>query len=74
MCDHVVSLATPQFSLAKWGNKMLISPGEDQNGKQMRQNTGILTHYHTNVRAGGSGLETEEEPKQQLQDPGVTVL
>ena len=53
---------------------MLTSPGQDQNKKLMGRNTGILTHFYTNVKAGGSGLEDEEEPQQQQQDSKSTVL
>lgn len=42
---------------------MLTSPGQDQNRKLMGQNTGLLTHFNTNVGAGGSGLEDKEKPQ-----------
>lgn len=53
---------------------MLTSPGEDQNKKLMGRNPGILTHFYTNVKAGGSGLEDEEKPQQQQQDSKITVF
>lgn len=53
---------------------MLTSPGQDQNRKLMGQNTGLLTHFNTNVGAGGSGLEDKEKPQHQQQAPKTTVF
>ena len=40
----------------------------------MGQNTGILTHFNTNVGAGGSGLKDKEKPQHQQQAPNATVF
>lgn len=45
---------------------MLTLAAEDQNRKLMGRNTGVLTHFYTNVRIGEGRLEDkEQEPRQQ---------